>query len=123
MLCHATDPNDKAVGQYLKEWWGKLGIGLQVDCLDNVTDPWLAGDYDLAFDGWSVNPDPDYVLSIHTCGALPATPKDASGATDNFICDKKYDQLYAQAVRRVRPGQARATSSSRWSRGSTTPGT
>ncbi|MEV3993472.1 ABC transporter substrate-binding protein [Streptomyces sp. NPDC049837] len=98
ILCHATDPNDKAVGKYLQEWWGRLGIGLKVDCLDNVSDPWLKGDYDLAFDGWSVNPDPDFVLSIHTCAALPATPKD-TGATDNFICDKRYDELYAkQAV-------------------------
>ncbi|MGW2573064.1 ABC transporter substrate-binding protein [Streptomyces sp. NPDC001537] len=97
VLCHATDPNDKAVGQYLKEWWAKLGIGMTLDCLDNVTDPWLAGKYDLAFDGWSVNPDPDYVLSIHTCGALPATPKD-TGATDNFICDKTYDELYARQL-------------------------
>ncbi|MFE0703908.1 ABC transporter substrate-binding protein [Streptomyces sp. NPDC058872] len=98
ILCHATDPNDKAVGKYLREWWGKLGIGLQMECLDSVSDPWAKGDYDLAFDGWSVNPDPDYVLSIHTCGALPATPKD-SGATDNFICDREFDGLYArQAV-------------------------
>ncbi|WP_030693271.1 ABC transporter substrate-binding protein [Streptomyces globisporus] len=95
ILCHATDPNDKAVGKYLQEWWGKLGVGLKVDCLDSVSDPWVKGDYDLAFDGWSVNPDPDYVLSIHTCGTLPATPKD-SGATDNFICDKEFDGLYAQ---------------------------
>ncbi|MEU1595074.1 peptide ABC transporter substrate-binding protein [Streptomyces sp. NPDC005708] len=97
VLCHATDSNDKAVGQYLKEWWGKLGIGMTINCLDNVTDPWLAGQYDLAFDGWSVNPDPDFVLSIHTCAALPATPKD-TGATDNFICDKTYDKLYAQQL-------------------------
>ncbi|MGY3204387.1 ABC transporter substrate-binding protein [Streptomyces sp. TE5632] len=97
VLCHATDPNDKAIGKYLEEWWGDLGIGVTLSCLDNVTDPWLAGEYDLAFDGWSVNPDPDFVLSIHTCGALPATPKD-TGATDNFICDKKYDELYAQQL-------------------------
>ncbi|NUP15087.1 MAG: ABC transporter substrate-binding protein [Streptomyces sp.] len=97
VLCHATDSNDKAIGQYLKEWWGKLGIGVTLDCLDNVSDPWLAGNYDLAFDGWSVNPDPDFVLSIHTCAALPATPKD-TGATDNFICDKKYDDLYAKQL-------------------------
>ncbi|MGP4047223.1 ABC transporter substrate-binding protein [Streptomyces sp. 2A115] len=97
ILCHATDPNDKAVGKYLQEWWGELGIGVTLNCLDNVTDPWLAGTYDLAFDGWSVNPDPDFVLSIHTCGALPATPKDV-GATDNFICDKKYDELYDQQL-------------------------
>ena len=97
VLCHATDPNDKAVGQYLKEWWAKLGVGMTLDCLDNVTDPWLAGKYDLAFDGWSVNPDPDFVLSIHTCAALPATPKD-TGQTDNFICDKTYDELYAKQL-------------------------
>ncbi|MFE9501618.1 ABC transporter substrate-binding protein [Streptomyces anthocyanicus] len=97
ILCHATDPNDKAVGKYLQEWWGELGISVTLNCLDNVTDPWLAGKYDLAFDGWSVNPDPDFVLSIHTCAALPATPKD-TGATDNFICDKKYDDLYARQL-------------------------
>ncbi|WP_399889851.1 ABC transporter substrate-binding protein [Streptomyces sp. BBFR51] len=104
LLCHATDPNDKAVGKYLQEWWGELGISVTLDCLDNVTDPWLAGKYDLAFDGWSVNPDPDFVLSIHTCAALPATPKD-TGATDNFICDKKYDELYAQQLREYDAGK------------------
>ncbi|MFC4470001.1 ABC transporter substrate-binding protein [Streptomyces xiangluensis] len=97
VLCHATDPQDKAVGKYLQEWWGDLGIGVTLNCLDNVTDPWLAGEYDLAFDGWSVNPDPDFVLSIHTCAALPATPKD-TGATDNFICDKQYDELYGKQL-------------------------
>ncbi|MDK1344272.1 ABC transporter substrate-binding protein [Streptomyces sp. 378] len=104
VLCHATDPNDKAVGKYLQEWWGELGIGVRLNCLDNVTDPWLAGRYDLAFDGWSVNPDPDFVLSIHTCGALPATPKD-TGATDNFICDKKYDELYARQLAEYDPAK------------------
>ncbi|MFF0450950.1 ABC transporter substrate-binding protein [Streptomyces sp. NPDC004609] len=95
ILCHATDPNDKAVGTYLQEWWGRLGVGLTIDCLDNVSDPWLKGDYDLAFDGWSVNPDPDFVLSIHTCAALPATPRD-TGSTDNFICDRRFDELYTR---------------------------
>ncbi|MEU0396077.1 ABC transporter substrate-binding protein [Streptomyces sp. NPDC006208] len=104
ILCHATDPNDKAIGKYLQEWWGELGVGLKVECLDNVSDPWLAGDYDLAFDGWSVNPDPDFVLSIHTCAALPATPKD-TGATDNFICDKQYDELYAKQAAEYDPAK------------------
>ncbi|WP_079179139.1 ABC transporter substrate-binding protein [Streptomyces humi] len=107
VLCHATDPNDKAVGQYLREWWAKLGIGMTLDCLDNVTDPWLAGKYDLAFDGWSVNPDPDYVLSIHTCAALPATPKD-TGPTDNFVCDRTYDDLYDRQLAEYDPAK-RAT--------------
>ena len=122
ILCHATDPNDKAVGKYLQEWWGALGIGLKVDCLDNVSDPWLDGDYDLAFDGWSVNPDPDYVLSIHTCDALPATPKD-SGATDNFICDRQYDTLYAQQSVEYDATPGGRPSSSSCRHGCTTPDT
>ncbi|MCX4844811.1 ABC transporter substrate-binding protein [Streptomyces sp. NBC_00893] len=104
ILCHATDPNDKAIGKYLKEWWGKLGIGLKVDCLDNVSVPWYAGEYDLAFDGWSVNPDPDFVLGIHTCAALPARAKD-SATTDNFICDKKYDELYKKQLAEYDPAK------------------
>jgi peptide/nickel transport system substrate-binding protein len=104
ILCHATDPNDKAVGKYLKEWWGDLGIGLTVNCLDDVSVPWYAGEYDLAFDGWSVNPDPDFVLGIHTCAALPAKAKE-SAATDNFICDKTYDELYQKQLAEYDPAK------------------
>ncbi|MFD4947944.1 ABC transporter substrate-binding protein [Streptomyces sp. NPDC058239] len=104
ILCHATDPNDKAIGKYLKEWWGKLGVGLKVDCLDDVSVPWYAGEYDLAFDGWSVNPDPDFVLGIHTCDALPVKAKD-SAATDNFICDKTYDELYKKQLAEYDPAK------------------
>ncbi|WP_329041026.1 ABC transporter substrate-binding protein [Streptomyces sp. NBC_00178] len=104
ILCHATDPNDKAIGKYLQEWWGDLGVGLKVDCRDNVSDPWYAGEYDLAFDGWSVNPDPDFVMSIHTCAALPAKAKE-SAATDNFICDKQYDDLYAKQLAEYDPAK------------------
>lgn len=104
ILCHATDPNDKAIGKYLKEWWGDLGIGLKVNCLDDVSVPWYAGEYDLAFDGWSVNPDPDFVLGIHTCPALPEKAKE-SAATDNFICDKKFDALYDKQLAEYDPAK------------------
>lgn len=122
ILCHATDPNDKAIGKYLKEWWGKLGIGLKVDCLDNVSVPWYAGEYDLAFDGWSVNPDPDFVLGIHTCAAplLPrrrtAPPPTTSSATRSTT----------SCTRSSSPSTTRPSapeSSMRCSRGCTTPGT
>ncbi|NEB78684.1 ABC transporter substrate-binding protein [Streptomyces sp. SID14478] len=104
MLCHATDPNDKAVGKYLKEWWGKIGVGLKLNCVDDVSVPWYAGEYDLAFDGWSVNPDPDFVLGIHTCAALPTKAKE-SAATDNGICNKTYDDLYAKQLAEYDPAK------------------
>jgi peptide/nickel transport system substrate-binding protein len=104
MLCHATDPNDKAVGKYLKEWWGKIGVGLKLNCVDDVSVPWYAGEYDLAFDGWSVNPDPDFVLGIHTCAALPTKARETA-ATDNGICDKTYDGLYDKQLAEYDPAK------------------
>ncbi|MEV1024146.1 ABC transporter substrate-binding protein [Streptomyces sp. NPDC050264] len=104
MLCHATDPNDKAVGKYLKEWWGKIGVGLKLNCVDDVSVPWYAGEYDLAFDGWSVNPDPDFVLGIHTCAALPTKARETA-ATDNGICDKTYDELYNKQLAEYDPAK------------------
>ncbi|WP_419998327.1 ABC transporter substrate-binding protein [Streptomyces boninensis] len=107
LMCHATDPKDKAASKYLEEWWGELGIKTKTTCLDNVGDPWVAGEYDIAFDGWSVNPDPDLVLALHTCDALPNTPKDV-GLTDNFICSKKFDGLYNQQIREYDPAKRTA---------------
>lgn len=104
MLCHATDPNDKAVGKYLKEWWGKIGVGLKLNCVDDVSVPWYAGEYDVAFDGWSVNPDPDFVLGIHTCAALPTKARETA-ATDNGICDKTYDDLYNKQLAEYDPAK------------------
>ena len=122
ILCHATDPNDKAIGKYLKEWWGDLGIGLKVDCLDDVSVPWYAGEYDLAFDGWSVNPDPDFVLGIHTCAALPGQGQGERRHRQLHL-RQEVRRAVREAARRVRPRQAGRTSSSRWSRGCTTRGT
>ncbi|MFI1889529.1 ABC transporter substrate-binding protein [Streptomyces jumonjinensis] len=102
LLCHATEPADTKIGKYLYDAWRELGIETRMECRDNVSDPWLKGDYDLAFDGWSVNPDPDFVLAIHTCAALPATPRE-TGSTDNFICDRKFDELYARQIAEYDP--------------------
>ena len=121
LLCHAIDPNDKAISKYLQEWWGKLGIGLTVNCVDNVSDPWAAGEYDLALDGYSVSPDPDYVLSIHTCAALPATAK-VSGRTDDFVCDRRSMSSTRSSWPSTTPPSGR-TWSGGWSRACTTPGT
>jgi peptide/nickel transport system substrate-binding protein len=84
---------------FVKEWLDSIGINVSPSIVDQATvgDNETAGNYDLAFDSWLVNPDPDFVLSIQTCGARPATPG-GSFPGDNFVCDQSYDQLYAAQI-------------------------
>ena len=80
---------------FMKEWYKQIGVDLVPSIVEGGTQSATlqAGNYDLAFTSWQTNPDPDYVLALHTCGARPA----AAGAAfpgDNFVCVPAYDELY-----------------------------
>ncbi|MGO3181170.1 MAG: ABC transporter substrate-binding protein, partial [Brevibacterium linens] len=51
------------------------------------------GDYDMYFTGWSINPDPDYQLSINTCGQRPDADGNGGTSQDGW-CNKEFDKLY-----------------------------
>jgi len=55
------------------------------------------GDYDMFIWGWGVEPNPDFQLSVFTCAqrSSGSPPNYTPGWSDNFFCDKRYDQLYA----------------------------
>lgn len=92
---HSDDSYDAQIAQYLVGWMKDIGIKLTIDPMSyNVLNANLAkGDWDILMDGWGTGLDPTYLLSIQTCGVLPAA--DGSGGnTDAFFCDPKYDQLY-----------------------------
>ncbi|HEX4724968.1 MAG TPA: peptide ABC transporter substrate-binding protein [Pseudonocardiaceae bacterium] len=104
-LIGRTDkPEQTQMAAYLKSWLGAIGIGVNVQMvssgkLDDVT---AAGDFDLAFSGWGVDPDPDAVLALQTCGQRP----DAAGqgaSTEAFFCDPSYDSLYARQLSDMNP--------------------
>jgi peptide/nickel transport system substrate-binding protein len=59
-----------------------------------------AGQYDMFLGGWLLDPDPDFLMSVHTCGARPATPG-GDGNTDTFVCDAELDRLYAAQATEV----------------------
>src|SRR3989440_1891907 len=84
---------------FVKEWLDSVGINVTTSIMDQATvgDDETAGYYDLAFDSWVVNPDPDFVLSLQTCAGRPATPG-GSFSGDDFVCDPAYDQLYAAQI-------------------------
>src|SRR2546421_362107 len=84
---------------FVKEWLDSVGINVTTSIMDQATmgDDETAGNYDLAFDSWVVNPDPDFVLSLQTCAGRPATPG-GSFSGDDFVCDPAYDQLHAALI-------------------------
>lgn len=94
---HSDDSYDAQIAQYLQGWMKDIGIKLTIDPMSyNVLNANLAkGDWDILMDGWGTGLDPTYLLSIQTCGVLPAA--DGSGGnTDAFFCDPTYDKLYLQ---------------------------
>jgi peptide/nickel transport system substrate-binding protein len=97
-------PDDTQNAAYLTDWLKAVGIASTTSVVDQgkLGDTETAGTFDLAFDSWTVNPDPDYVLSIQTCGERPSAPgKSFNG--DDFICDQNYDSLYAKQISEYNP--------------------
>ena len=91
---HADRPDNVQAALVMVERLADIGIQVENNTVDPgvLSDALHAGEYDLIFTGWTVNPDPDYVFSIHTCGALPVEPGTMQG--DAYFCDEEYDRLY-----------------------------
>jgi len=85
---------------YLKAWLNAVGIGVTVSAMseNTLTQVIGNGDYDLFIWGWGVEPNPDFQLSVFTCAqrSSGSPPNYTPGWSDNFFCDKHYDQLYAE---------------------------
>jgi peptide/nickel transport system substrate-binding protein len=97
LIGHTSRAYDEQAAEYIKRSLQDIGIGVDVQLVaDTLLDEKsVAGQFDLIFSGWGTNPDPDFILSLHTCDARPATVGE-SGTTDSFFCDKTYDELFAQ---------------------------
>ena len=104
LIGRTDQPQQTQMAAYVKSWLGAIGIGVDVQMvssakLDDVTS---AGDFDLAFSGWGVDPDPDAVLSIQTCDQRPDS-SGQSASTEAFFCDPTYDSLYHQQLTDMNP--------------------
>lgn len=94
MHVHSDRPDNVQTGQIMEERLGDIGIEIDNQTVDPgiLSDALYDAEYDLIFTGWTVNPDPDYVFSIHTCDGLPTEPGTMQG--DAYFCDEEYDELY-----------------------------
>lgn len=101
LLHHSDEPSYTDIAQFLKEWWTELDLQINVESKDSgkLNDDLYAGKFDIIFSGWSGGPDPSSLLSLYTCGALPATPESEERNTDTFYCNPEFDKLYEEQKR------------------------
>lgn len=106
LIGHTSRAYDEQAGEYVKGSLADVGIAVDVQLVaDTLLDEYgVAGKFDLIFSGWGTNPDPDFILSLHTCDARPASPT-ATGTTDSFFCDATYDELYRQQGAELDPAK------------------
>jgi peptide/nickel transport system substrate-binding protein len=91
-----SDDNYPKVAQFVKSWYGQLGIGVTTQSFDsgtlgNIILPPEGGGqakYDIELWGWVGNPDPNALLQIFKCDAV-------GSSSDSQYCNPTYDQLYS----------------------------
>jgi peptide/nickel transport system substrate-binding protein len=97
-----TDDAYPKVAQFVKDWYGLLGIKVTTNVYDsatlgNIVLPPEAcetpegceykADYDIELWGWSGSPDPNALLQIFRCDAI-------GSSSDSQYCNPEYDRLY-----------------------------
>ena len=80
--------------QFVKEWYGQLGIDVNVQSLDSDTltnlilpPPDGKADYDIELWGWTGNPDPNGLTIVFRCDQI-------DNLSDSQYCNPEYDKLY-----------------------------
>jgi peptide/nickel transport system substrate-binding protein len=85
---------------YIADWLNQIGIKTTVSIMseDQLTAVIGEGKYDMFEWGWVVEPDPDFQLSVFTCGQRSTEDggEISAGWSDSFYCNPAYDALYEQ---------------------------
>lgn len=106
LIGRSDKPEQAQMAAFVKGWLAALGIGVDVQMVSSnkLNDVGAAGDYDLMFSGYNVDPDPDYVLAIQTCGQRP-TADGKDNNTEAYFCNADYDTLYASQLSELDPAK------------------
>jgi peptide/nickel transport system substrate-binding protein len=101
-----TDNNYPKVAQFVKSWYGQLGINVTTTSYDSaalgdiILPPEGDGTakYDIELWGWVGNPDPNALLQIFRCDAI-------GSSSDSQYCNPDFDALYDKQLKEA--GQQR----------------
>ncbi len=85
---------------YIEGWLKAIGIGVTASSMSDsqLTADIGNGQYDMFIWGWGVEPNPDFQMSVFTCGqrSTGSAPNYTPGWSDSFYCNPAYDKLYHQ---------------------------
>jgi peptide/nickel transport system substrate-binding protein len=97
-----TDDSYPKVAQFVKDWYGLLGVKVTTQVFDSATLGNIVlppegcekpegceykADYDIELWGWSGNPDPNALLQIFRCDAI-------GSSSDSQYCNPEFDTMY-----------------------------
>ena len=86
--------------EYIRGWLNDIGIRVTPSIMteDQLTVVVGEGKYDMFEWGWVVEPDPDFQLSVFSCGqrSTEDAGEISAGWSDSFYCNPAYDALYEQ---------------------------
>jgi peptide/nickel transport system substrate-binding protein len=86
--------------QFIQGWLRDIGIEAEVKVVEEnrLTEIIGQGEFDMFEWSWGVEPDPDYMLSVFTCGARSYKQGGdiLANLSDSFYCNPEYDKLYDQ---------------------------
>ncbi|HKR70220.1 MAG TPA: ABC transporter substrate-binding protein [Streptosporangiaceae bacterium] len=93
-------PTQTQDAPYIKGWLNAIGIKVTTTAMSDsqLTADIGNGQYDMFMWGWGVEPNPDFQLSVFTCGqrSYGSGPNYSPGWSDSFYCNPTYDRLYHQ---------------------------
>jgi peptide/nickel transport system substrate-binding protein len=93
---HADNIAYATIVEFVTEWWAELGLEVNAEAIEQGTLNDLAylGEFDIAFSGWGVGPNPTEQLGMHTCSVLPTLTDGTERSSENSYCNPEYDALH-----------------------------
>jgi peptide/nickel transport system substrate-binding protein len=96
----ASEEDGGAIAEFIKEWWGQLGITVQAQVTEDDTlinqlllpEAGGTADWDTYIWGWGGDPDPTSLLSFFTTDEI-------GGLNDTGYSNPEYDQLFLDQIR------------------------
>jgi peptide/nickel transport system substrate-binding protein len=104
----SESPTSQRLAPFVQEWFAELGIEVEIEVVDENRLIEINGDgtYEIFDWGWSVDPDPDFMLSVFLCDSRSSQRPNGNfvaGLSDSHYCNPDYDDLYEQQARETDP--------------------